>query len=164
MPSGAYNEVLYSPNTTTNRQYQTTIVYYCPSNLTLPSIIKSNFSFAYTESFGFVANVTAICRVNGWVLFRFWVVHKWHYPILHTFRHFIVMLLILRYTYVLSPKNLWPLKDINPSCFYLQSTDHSTRHNKKWLTYLNHIHASCRLFISQTHWLILYHFMKTKKL
>jgi hypothetical protein len=65
VPSGALQEILYSPNQTTNRQYQTTVVYHCPINQTLPTIIKTNFSLDYTKSFGMVNNVTAICRVDG---------------------------------------------------------------------------------------------------
>ena len=64
-PNEAYPEIVYNPNPATNRQYQTTVVYHCPVNQSLPGIIKSNFSFNYIESFGMVTNVTAICRVDG---------------------------------------------------------------------------------------------------
>jgi hypothetical protein len=65
IPTGAYWNILYSPNKTTNRQYQTTIAYICPSNLTLPSVISSNFSLDFPIANGFVYNVTAYCQVDG---------------------------------------------------------------------------------------------------
>ena len=66
-PDLTIKNIIYSPNTTTNKQYQTTISYVCPSNLTLPNIISTNFSLDYSLSNGFIYNVTAYCEVDGWV-------------------------------------------------------------------------------------------------
>jgi hypothetical protein len=58
-------EIVFSQNKTTNQQYQTTIVYYCPANNTLPSLISSNYSFSYSPSSQFFYNVTAFCEIDG---------------------------------------------------------------------------------------------------
>ena len=57
----------------TSKQYTTTILYYCPSNLTLPTIISSNFSFDYTKSLGIIKNVTAVCEIDRYIAFFDWL-------------------------------------------------------------------------------------------
>jgi len=64
-PSDTIYNVIYNPNKATSMQYQTTIAYMCPSNMSLPSLISSNFSLDYPVSKGFVYNVTAYCEVDG---------------------------------------------------------------------------------------------------
>ena len=66
-PTDTIFNVMYSPNKTTNQQYQTTIAYMCPSNQSVPWLIKSNFSLDYSVSQGFIYNVTAYCEVDGCV-------------------------------------------------------------------------------------------------
>jgi hypothetical protein len=62
---GARLQVVYSQNKTTNQQYQTTFVYYCPANSSLPSLISSNYSFDFGLANGFVYNLTAFCEIDG---------------------------------------------------------------------------------------------------
>ncbi len=64
-PAGSFENILFSLNKTTNQLYQTTIAYMCPANMTLPSLISSNFSLDYSIAKGFVYNVTAYCQVDG---------------------------------------------------------------------------------------------------
>ena len=63
-PTGATKKIVYSPNPVTNQQYQTTINFTCPANLTLPTIISSNFSFNYNVASGFIYNVSAFCDID----------------------------------------------------------------------------------------------------
>ena len=63
-PSGAAKNIVYSPNPVTNQQYQTTINFTCPANLTLPTIISSNFSFNYNVASGMIYNVSAFCDID----------------------------------------------------------------------------------------------------
>jgi hypothetical protein len=62
--NGSLQKIIYSPNTTTNRQYQTTITFLCPANQTLPQILSSNFSFDYNVANGMIYNVTAFCEID----------------------------------------------------------------------------------------------------
>ena len=63
-PNGSLTKIIFSSNTTTNQQYQTTINFTCPANLTLPTIISSNFSFDYNVANGNIYNVTAFCEID----------------------------------------------------------------------------------------------------
>ena len=65
LPNLATQKLLYNPNVTTSRQYQTTVLYSCPANSTLPEMLSSNFSFDYSLSAGFIQNVTAVCDLDG---------------------------------------------------------------------------------------------------
>jgi predicted nucleotide-binding protein (sugar kinase/HSP70/actin superfamily) len=65
LPNLAKKEFIFNPNVTTSRQYQTTVVYSCPANTTLPEMIASAFSFDYSLSAGFIYNVTAVCDLDG---------------------------------------------------------------------------------------------------
>ena len=65
IPNESYWEILYSPNPTTNRQFETEIVYHCPANDSLPELIKDEYTFAYAESNGIIRNITAICQIDG---------------------------------------------------------------------------------------------------
>ena len=67
LPANARLEIVYSPNNKTNMQYQTEIVYYCPGNGSLHPILRSNFSFDYSLSFGNVYNVTVSCEDDGYL-------------------------------------------------------------------------------------------------
>ncbi len=64
-PDGARMEIVFSQNKTTNQQYQTTVVYYCPANYSLPNLISSNYSFTYSPTTQFFNNVTAFCEIDG---------------------------------------------------------------------------------------------------
>ncbi len=64
VPKDSKMSIIYKPNPTNTQQYQTTVVYYCPSNLTLPQLISSNFSFDYSLSAGNVNNVTVVCDID----------------------------------------------------------------------------------------------------
>ncbi len=68
-PANSFRQIIFSPNSTTNQRYQTTVVYYCPKNQTLPQILSSNFSFDYSVA-TFIYNVTAFCEIDGYELDR----------------------------------------------------------------------------------------------
>ena len=65
IPTETYWSIEYSPNPTTNRQFETEIVYHCPANSSLPELIKDEFSFDYPESGGIIQNVTVHCTIDG---------------------------------------------------------------------------------------------------
>lgn len=59
-------EYIYNPNTVTNKQYQTTVTYRCPTNSSLPTILASNFTFNFKNlTNGFIYNLTATCQADG---------------------------------------------------------------------------------------------------
>ncbi len=65
VPDQAFYEVIYSPNTTTHRQYETKWTYYCPKNTSLPDLIKDEFTFGYSVEAGIIQEVNATCELDG---------------------------------------------------------------------------------------------------
>ena len=63
-PANTIKKVIYSANTTTNQQYQTNITYFCPANVSLPSLISSNFSFNYSPQSLRIYNVSSFCEID----------------------------------------------------------------------------------------------------
>ena len=65
-PVAASMEYIYNPNSVTNRQYQTSVLYRCPTNSSFPTILASNFTFNFKNlTNGFVYNLTAVCHADG---------------------------------------------------------------------------------------------------